>query len=476
MPIIPLFGQSVKGKSSNISSQRRVNMIAQAYGEGQADKTPYALMTRHGLVRAFDYNQVSLYGNLGGPIRGMIVRIGLVETIFGAARTLSFVGASAPYFISSLENFYLSSSGPVQFASNGAAQVMSVDGVTAYDVVGGGSFSVVGIAGFPDGARSVCSLSQRFVVEDPTVIGRFRWSGINDITDWDPLNFATAESNPDPLVLVFERGGDLLLFGNRTLEFWAPTTGVEVFARIGGAGVDWGLGAFDTVRKVNDSVFFLGRNLGGDMQVCELRGYEVQPLPNQDVAYAINQDAGPERANAVVHTINGHTYYVLNLTNISYAYDTSNQVWCEWSTEGGRYAGQYSSQYRNTSIISDYRDGRVYYPAPDLLTDDNAAIVREIVSRHVFGDLDWQEVSELHVDVQTGVGLNSGQGSDPVLILQISKDGGHTWGNEIWGYLGKQGQYTQQVIFRRLGVARDFTFRLRVPDAVDLTIMGAALA
>ena len=84
-------------------------------------------------------------------------------------------------------------------------------------------------------------------------------------------------------------------------------------------------------------------------------------------------------------------------------------------------------------------------------------------------------VDELFIDMETGVGLASGQGSDPQAMLTVSRDGGRTFGNELWTTIGAVGAYTARVVWRRLGLARDWVFRVRITDPVKRVITFAAL-
>jgi hypothetical protein len=478
--IVSLWGTGTLGKSRNVTSQRRVNVYAENLGD--ADKTPRAFYSRPGLLKGFnDPNSGS--ASIGGPMRGLIVVPSVStasnETVYAAQADRALQATYSGRFLAA-ESFFQTTAGPVQFANNGTATI-AVDGVTGY-LMGTGSMAVAGVADFPNGARSLCFIAGRFVVDDPTSSGKFRWCGVYDHTDWDPLNFATAESNSDPLVQVFERGGELLLFGNRTIEFWAPTGDANVFLRTGGAGIDWGLAIFDTVRKANDSVFFIGRNLGGQPQVCRLDGYQARVVSTPDVDYRMNAaiTAGAQVATSVV-THSGHTWYIVNLADTSLVYDVMQNEWSEWQTADpvtgipARWAGQYSSQYRNTAIVTDYRDGRVYFLDAERYTDDVTPIPRELISRHAFANLDELTCWEMQLDIETGVGLYQGQGSDPQIMLRISKDGGHTWGKEMWRPIGKQGQYKRRVYWRRLGIADDWVFHWKVSDPVKTVFMNAAV-
>ena len=88
-------------------------------------------------------------------------------------------------------------------------------------------------------------------------------------------------------------------------------------------------------------------------------------------------------------------------------------------------------------------------------------------------DEEFITVGRLWVDLDTGVGTATGDGSDPQAMLSISKDGGHTWGRERFRSIGKIGEYAQRAIWRALGRAYEWTFRLRITEPVKVAISGA---
>ena len=69
--------------------------------------------------------------------------------------------------------------------------------------------------------------------------------------------------------------------------------------------------------------------------------------------------------------------------------------------------------------------------------------------------------------------MTSGQGDDPQVMLQMSNDGGHSYGSENWRGAGKLGEYKKRLIWNRLGASRDRVFRIKVTDPVKWVILGA---
>ena len=79
------------------------------------------------------------------------------------------------------------------------------------------------------------------------------------------------------------------------------------------------------------------------------------------------------------------------------------------------------------------------------------------------------------LDLERGQALASGQGSAPVVLLRISRDGGQTWGEEQRLSVQGLGHYTARVISRRLGHGRDLVFEVVVSDPIAWSLVGAWL-
>jgi hypothetical protein len=79
----------------------------------------------------------------------------------------------------------------------------------------------------------------------------------------------------------------------------------------------------------------------------------------------------------------------------------------------------------------------------------------------------------LELDMESGVGLVTGQGENPQAMLQWSDDGGKTWSNEYWAEIGKIGNYLTRVAWNRLGMFRQRQYRVQISDPIPVAILGA---
>ena len=176
--------------------------------------------------------------------------------------------------------------------------------------------------------------------------------------------------------------------------------------------------------------------------------------------------------------LGGHPMYQINFPSAgkSWLYDASTDLWSplESGLSGGRDRGEIHVDYLNKPRVTDFATGDVYTLDADTYTDNGTPIPREIISREI-GGLDRLAIHKLQVDCETGVGLISGQGSDPQMMMSISKDNGHTWGNEQWTTMGKIGAYLTRAIWRRLGFSYSWRFKFRITDPVKVVITQAAI-
>lgn len=80
-------------------------------------------------------------------------------------------------------------------------------------------------------------------------------------------------------------------------------------------------------------------------------------------------------------------------------------------------------------------------------------------------------ISRLEVIIQAGVGLTSGQGVDPQIMMRLSRDGGKTWGNEIDMSMGALGEYAWRSYANKLGRGRNWVCELAVSDPVFVSLI-----
>ncbi len=78
----------------------------------------------------------------------------------------------------------------------------------------------------------------------------------------------------------------------------------------------------------------------------------------------------------------------------------------------------------------------------------------------------WIRLSRVELILQAGVGLSTGQGSDPLVMFRLSRDGGMTWDDELTMSMGQIGDYQRRAFLNMLGRARNPVVELTSSDPV----------
>jgi hypothetical protein len=166
-------------------------------------------------------------------------------------------------------------------------------------------------------------------------------------------------------------------------------------------------------------------------------------------------------------------------------FDAATGAWHERAYfdagEFTRHRGNCQCSVRNDIIIGDFQNGNLYIFDLDTYAD-NGTPQKWLRSWRALpagaNNLRRTAHHMLQITMETGVGLNAGQGSDPQIMLRWSDDGGHTYSNEHWTSIGKIGEYARRAIWRRLGMTlklRDRVYEVSGTDPVKVTIIGAEL-
>jgi hypothetical protein len=104
----------------------------------------------------------------------------------------------------------------------------------------------------------VAALSNYLVANDIDNPDQFKWSDIGegDWTTWPAANFNTADARPDPIVGIFENTNELFVFGQQTLQVYAPGADPLLPFEVAST-INTGLGAPYAFTRLDEQVVFL---------------------------------------------------------------------------------------------------------------------------------------------------------------------------------------------------------------------------
>jgi hypothetical protein len=468
----PILGQSYVARSPNAADSKMVNLYPEVTQEGKESGW---------LQRAPGLRLLATVGT--GPIRGLWAFASDVSVAF-------VVSGSELYKIDTSYNATLlgtvsGSSGPVSMADNGTQLFVACDPEGYIYNNATNVFAQITDPDFP-GANLVGYLDGYFVFTEPDS-QRVWVTSLLDGTSVDPLDFASAEGSPDGLVSLIVDHREVWLYGNNSVEVWY-NTGASDFPlqRIQGAFNEIGCAAPHSVAKMDNGLFWLGADARGRGIVYRANGYNGQRISTHAVEWQIQSYGDISDTIAYTYQQDGHSFYVLTFPSAgkTWVYDVATQAWHERASgDDNEYRHRSNCQmtFANEIIVGDFENGNLY--AFDMTVyDDNGAIQKWLRSWRALppgqNTLKRTTHHSLQLDCESGVGLVTGQGSNPQVMLRWSDDGGNTWSNEHWSLMGGIGEYNHRVFWRRLGMTlklRDRVYEISGTDPVKIAIMGAEL-
>lgn len=308
-------------------------------------------------------------------------------------------------------------------------------------------------------------------------------SDLQDGLTWDPLQATQRSIAPDPWVALAVNYREIWLFGTETSEVWVNVASFPFPFEAHPSGlVPYGIAAPFSVKNVAGTLFWLSRTANGAGQIVAASGFTPQVVSTYAVQCAIADYGRIDDAIGDTFEMEGHTFYVLTFPTAgsTWVYDINTKLWTEfltWVSEDNEYVAWrplFHCFAFNQHLICDRGTGKIYDLSIEHATDVDERPIRRMrrfpglshEMKRVFYD-------KFQVYLEPGLGLSTGQGSNPELMMRTSNDGGKTFGIERRANAGPEGQFRRRVQWFGLGSARDRVFELTMSDPIPWRLVDA---
>lgn len=433
--------------------QRTINLyLSQVDSPGEDAST--ILESTPGLVSTIDF---------GAPIRGafsnqerswVVAGTTLYETTNGTAVARGEIGGNGPV---SMED--------------GMDQLVIVTGTSGY--VMRMSTNIVGKITDPDwrGSYDVAELNGLFIFIALDGSDQFYLSAIDDATNLDALDFSTADAQPDTLLTVRVTRQEAYMFGALSVEVWIFTGDADFpLTRYNSTPIDVGIVGRRAVIKAANTLVFVGRTERGTGVVYMMEGHQPKPISSQTVQAALQAD-GVDLSNCTMWVRQGVNceFVGINAPGLGTTW-VWNAVTGQWHEEAELVDGEWQpsrvQQVTNLGKAYAMAGTKQYEIRSDANTLDGDILARERTWPHLMAPtMEPVSYSSLELACTTGHG---GQ-----ITLELSNDGGYTYGPPLARSLGATGRWMERVRWMPLGSSRNRVFRLRCTDPVPLNIHAA---
>jgi hypothetical protein len=450
MPSVYYGTSTYERDNGNLPRLSLINMFVE---KAKTSENEIALLSRSGL---------GVLATIGsGPIVGLFSKQGTFNgDVFGISSANLYRGTT------SLGTVAFAGSGIPSWAGSDT-QLVVTRGSTAR-LYNGTTLSNIT---FPDGApvRAVAFIGSLFVYVrgDSAFPGRFYWSDPLSANAIDGLAYATAERQPDALLDIVPLGGNIWLFGQQSIEAWAHTGAADLpFTRLESVAFDKGIHSTGAATPADNSIFFVGSDL-----IVYRVGETMQRVSDHSIEARIGNST---TCRLFSFTRAGHEFVCVRLDAETLAFDCASGEWTEFQTAGGQWIVQCAAMVGKLGYFGHHSTGQIL--GWDEWDDLGVELERRFTAAVPLDEV--TPFDRLSIWANTGqTPLLEGQGSEPVIEMRSSDDGGNRWSDWEADSLGAMGEFRQVPEWRALGLF-DFPgamFEFRVTDPVPLRISAVKI-
>jgi hypothetical protein len=315
----------------------------------------------------------------------------------------------------------------------------------------------------------------------------FRISDLLDGLTWTSTQLAQRSSAGDRWQALLVSGQYIFLFGSETTDVWTNQGAFPFPFAPAGAVVQFGIAANDSAVDLNGVPYWLSQSAKGLGPVVRATGLgRPERISTHAVETAMRGYATVADAQGFGYEMDGHRFYVLMFptAQAGWVFDETTDQWHEWlawdaatDTYQAPRAVSYCYAF-GRQLVGDRESGAIYTLSPAHLDDAGAIIrrMRRVPFPILQGDGHQVVLDQVRVALEPGVGLQTGQGSDPEVMLRVSRDGGATYGNERRVSAGAAGAFQTRVSWHRCGRFLDGwgVVEIVVTDPVVWALTGAS--
>jgi hypothetical protein len=362
-------GGSYLRNNAYTDSELCINLYPETSAKGENNRTQMRLLTTPGIRELVDLS--TLNANCNGPVYDLITVTQVSGAGAGTPRTFGLVGGIAGSGVFLVE--YKGPSTPPVFislfpvmpnptgnarpklVSCGQDQLLYINGnapATSSTITGGvyNLASGANSALFPSSTPGWAGASDADYTDGYAIIAEpnsqtFYISALQDATSYDPLDISIENDAPDTIVGLRVIHRDVFIFGKSRVLAWNDTGAAGFpFSRNTSATIEVGCMSPATICKLNDTLFWIGRDQRGSIQAWKLNGYNAQRISTPTIEglwqnYFVT-NSGPDillsGMQCYAYQEEGHQMYVCNFPvtipspdGFTWVYDDTEGLWHE---------------------------------------------------------------------------------------------------------------------------------------------------
>lgn len=295
---------------------------------------------------------------------------------------------------------------------------------------------------------------------------RVWFSALENGASWNALNFFSRSHVADNVVGMKVCQNRIWVFGSLTSEtFYDSGDATTPFIPYPGSLIQQGAVTAWAIVAQEDlsAISWLSRNSQGYGRILRATNYTPEPISTPAVEFAIASYSSITDAEAAAYQQEGHPCSVFTFPtgDATWVFDHRESRWHQRAAYDSVTALRHRWRARSlcaadsTMVIAgDYASGSIYKLDLDTFADFCGPLQRVRRAPYPSSENQWLFLDSVELGVQAGVGLVSGQGSNPTINLRVSRDNGNTYSSTVTASPGTMNNWQARAIWNRLGRAR----------------------
>lgn len=306
------------------------------------------------------------------------------------------------------------------------------------------------------------------------------------LDDYGVQKYFNGSTSSDKCIALTSVGPLLTMYGPSSIEFWQKgnAESYQSWQRTSYTiNKEQGLEAPYSLATVNHSQFCIGTGKANAKCVLMINDTNVQKISPLWLDRILS-DNDVKWVKGWSYSKNNHSFYLFSIKNECYVYDVTTGQWHIRSSRNfytgkiKNYMPLFAVWWNNKIITGSSESGHLYeldekYYYEDFDNTNKLPLLRMRQTPVVTADYKPFILQELTAECNTGA--KEDYGTSAKALLQISRDGGYTYGNVIEGNCGRRGQYFVRLRWLNLGMNRQAVIRISYSEPTDFVISDSSI-
>lgn len=299
--------------------------------------------------------------------------------------------------------------------------------------------------------------------------------------------YFSGESSSDNVNGLIAVGPTLYVFGPKS---------VDVFQRGSGEFEDWirtsytstnsfGLEAPNSLSSIGGTVYFIASGQQYGKCIMKVSGTSFEKCSDEWLDDKLLKESTTS-AYSFVYSVGEHQFVTFQLNSIgeTWTYDTMDNGWHQrtsrdkvsgmegqWRVGAMAYYREKFRAFTNDGLMCAFGEDYWYEDFPD---GTSLPVIRHRQTAVITDNFRPFTFEELTVEANVGC-QQIRTGRQPLMMLEVSKDGGMTYGNVRSAYFGLTGQYSHRVRWSNVGANRLCVIRITFSEPMDLVLTACSI-